>query len=975
MLSINNVLQKGGNFMIEVINSLTGNFREAMGNVSKIADRMSALQGKVSNATGELKKFGAATTELDAIAETTGEIVNAFGEVSGAASEMKALTSSVNDTTDSLREFGEATTVLEKYAAGMEVIRNVKNTAEQAVRAYNTTKNALLTLKAAYKSVIGKVNTLIAKQAAEKAMTTTAVAKDTTVRAKNKAVTTKSTAAKIRDTIATKAGTIAEKAKTLAMAAQNKVMAKKAALTKKLTAANIKSTAISLAKGVAMTVKAIAIAAASVAKAIFNAVVKANPIGAFIVIVLAAVAAVRALINIFRRSREATTKNGENISALAERYNRSTEEISADMERLGTDCLDVWESKQEAVDRFADEFGRCADEIREEILELADQYGCLDEALSVWEEQENGIRNLAEEFGMSADDIRADMERMGTTCQKVWRRQESGIRDLADRWGKCANDIRSEVDALAERYGDHEKALQVWADQRQLLDDVANKWNVSTDSILADLDEMGYSFECQAEAIQFWESKQYESLQGVADEWGMCVDDIKAEMERYGISLDEWTENQQRAWEDTQASIRQHTGNIINNFRELPSALEQCAGEMADILYRNRQIYNEWQQNLSRASATLNADVVRELESMGTASNQIMNDLFDFDPETATEAQREAHYNAKRLVAEIEAGIQDAEAHARGTAFASGEEVGEAYLGGYEYAFDGNEDTTLIVEVVEEATEAAIPVAQEAGESVGEAYIEGVKSGLEKVDFSVVTENASSALRKMEERSSSAMDAVKEIFTDGMSRVNDIMNTALIRMTNSANARMVTLNWRISEGLTRVVNQFNTLRDRLRTTGFNAMQGFHEGLVVMEGSVLRTARQIANNVAKTMQRALDINSPSRVMKRLGRGTMGGFADGMENMQRRVQSVVSRTAGMIQAGLDDVLDANKITSQLQLAIAPPDNIHQNRLMERLIDAVEAGKNIIMDSGELVGATYPHIDNAAGHAIVYNNRWGR
>ena len=78
-------------------------------------------------------------------------------------------------------------------------------------------------------------------------------------------------------------------------------------------------------------------------------------------------------------------------------------------------------------------------------------------------------------------------------------------------------------------------------------------------------------------------------------------------------------------------------------------------------------------------------------------------------------------------------------------------------------------------------------------------------------------------------------------------------------------------------------------------------------------------------------------------------------------------------------MSDVLSENKIENKLTLAIAPQNAEHQNNLLERLIDAVidavEAGRQIVMDSGQPVGAAFGNYDTAAGHAVAYTNRWGR
>ncbi|MCL2562959.1 MAG: hypothetical protein FWE08_02870, partial [Oscillospiraceae bacterium] len=111
-------------------------------------------------------------------------------------------------------------------------------------------------------------------------------------------------------------------------------------------------------------------------------------------------------------------------------------------------------------------------------------------------------------------------------------------------------------------------------------------------------------------------------------------------------------------------------------------------------------------------------------------------------------------------------------------------------------------------------------------------------------------------------------------------------------------------------------------------------------------------------------------------RRLGGFTMEGFCQGLERYQKRVQDIIKDTACMVQDGLNVALNNGDISGKLTLATAGADgNVHQTRMMERLIDAVEAGKYIVMDSGELVGATYPHYDHAGGQAVTYHSRWGR
>lgn len=85
-----------------------------------------------------------------------------------------------------------------------------------------------------------------------------------------------------------------------------------------------------------------------------------------------------------------------------------------------------------------------------------------------------------------------------------------------------------------------------------------------------------------------------------------------------------------------------------------------------------------------------------------------------------------------------------------------------------------------------------------------------------------------------------------------------------------------------------VLNQFSSKIPLFKPIGVQVMSGFLNGLTSMEQSVYSKADEIAKNVAKTIQSALDIHSPSRVMFELGAYTTEGFKDGMESLYEATQ---------------------------------------------------------------------------------------
>ena len=878
-----------------MIQELNRNLRGALDNLTGISDKMRTLTRTAGDAAGSLKQFDAATGALDAVKETASDLVAVFGNASTAAEKMNTLSKSVDGTVTALQNFGDASGVLEKFAAGQELAKNAVRLSSGALATYNAVKSTAMALNTAYQGILAKVTA--ARRKYIEAVTTSTAVKTTNTATDKKATASanlltrakdalsrkaiKNTIVTAKNTIATKAQTIAEKAKTKAINVQKAALAKQKAIMTKLKSVKLKDVIATKAQTIAQSAKAIVIGVATAAKAIFNAVVKANPIAALIAIVLAAVAAIGRLINAFRRSRQATTENGESIDDLAESYGRSTDEIREDMRRMGTDNLDVWKA------------------------------------------QENGIRHLAAEMGMSTDEIRANMQRMGITCIDVWESQQNSIQDLSSVWGISADQIRDEIAAMVEELGSHEAALAAW------------------------------------------ESQQMDMLQGVADEWGMCADKVLTQMGEMGIGADEWSSKMGAAWDNFNSEVASNVNSIVNSFRKIPQEYGQSAEDLRKIMQANIATTEQWRDNMTKIAGEVSPEMLAFLESKGPEFNSVIAEMLESEYElaawvktfdNATELgmmQALDNLDCPMIADAIVSRLDDAgKAAANSTALPDG----------YKAA-------------IERANKVGAKAAKKGGEESGEAFSAGVESGLEKVNFTPVIDELDRATREMASATDNAMDKIGDIFQSGMQSAKRIMDSALLAMDNRVHVRMTTISANIDIGINRIVTAFNGLQSRLRTSGFNAMQGFHEGLLDMEGSIRATARRIVNIVPNAARRSLEINSPSRVMKKLGRGTMGGFAQGMERMQRRVHQVVQDTTRIVQLGIDGVLSESKISNKLTLAIAPPDSTRQHHLMEKLIAAVEAGQNIVLDSGELVGATYPHFDNAAGEAVVYNSRWGR
>lgn len=85
----------------------------------------------------------------------------------------------------------------------------------------------------------------------------------------------------------------------------------------------------------------------------------------------------------------------------------------------------------------------------------------------------------------------------------------------------------------------------------------------------------------------------------------------------------------------------------------------------------------------------------------------------------------------------------------------------------------------------------------------------------------------------------------------------------------------------------------------LQQIGVDAGQGLLNGLASMEGPLISKAQQIANSISSTIQQALDIHSPSRVMRGFGVNIGQGLVLGMDDMVNKVADASRRLASSVE----------------------------------------------------------------------------
>lgn len=258
--------------------------------------------------------------------------------------------------------------------------------------------------------------------------------------------------------------------------------------------------------------------------------------------------------------------------------------------------------------------------------------------------------------------------------------------------------------------------------------------------------------------------------------------------------------------------------------------------------------------------------------------------------------------------------------------------IGEGIAGAFETAkgwfTKAEEDTEAVKQATATAQETITTNAEKSSTTVGEMATK-VGEQLDNTDLAITTFLADI---------SSAMLSGTQIM------VNNFM---------AGLSRLPIIAQHITQQTTAV---FRRLVNEMESLGRYAGQGFANGLSSSQSRIMSTAQSIADSVSRTIQKALDIHSPSRLFAWMGRMSIQGLVDGMLAMKRQAMNASKLIAKSVIPNLSGVGFSGNITHTLS------QNNHQNGLMHDLLNAMNKNTSIYLDGRVLVGETRQYTSQA-------------
>ncbi|MEK4128548.1 phage tail tape measure protein [Solibacillus sp. FSL W8-0474] len=127
----------------------------------------------------------------------------------------------------------------------------------------------------------------------------------------------------------------------------------------------------------------------------------------------------------------------------------------------------------------------------------------------------------------------------------------------------------------------------------------------------------------------------------------------------------------------------------------------------------------------------------------------------------------------------------------------------------------------------------------------------------------------------------------------------------ITELRNAANKQLDTLKNEWDTKIKSLTKTTATELSSLKQIGVDAGNGLLQGLASTQGALQKKAQEIANSISKTIQSALKIKSPSRVMMGFGENIGEGLIIGMEDKIKQVVNAGKKLASAVTQPMDSI----------------------------------------------------------------------
>lgn len=409
---------------------------------------------------------------------------------------------------------------------------------------------------------------------------------------------------------------------------------------------------------------------------------------------------------------------------------------------------------------------------------------------------------------------------------------------------------------------------------------------------------------------------------------------------RQVVAYENMSKAQQKAIDDMRTKYNELLETTTNMFEQIKYKSAISVDEMIANLQKNQEAVNNWATNLNTlAERGVNEGILAKLQQMGPQGGLYVQELVNASDE--------------KLATLNEVFTQGGESAMNG--LTAGMDTGALGI------------TDKIKGIVQsQVSSLQEEIAAADFSSLGQEIPNGVSQGIEQ-GASTAGESSKNMANDIKESFTSEMDinSPSRVFNE----YGGFITTGLAQGVDSGAGQPVASVTNLSNSLK---TPFYSLNSDFYSIGQFAMSGLNMGLWSASGSVMATAQSIADRVKSTIKNALDIHSPSRVMRdEVGRFIPQGIAVGIEadagavkrSMLRLKESMMIDTRPEIALGLNKKLGAQVTVKQSsKQTIAEKIKVTMDKsseLLEKALDVAETAvrrpNEMYLNDGTLVAKT--------------------
>lgn len=426
---------------------------------------------------------------------------------------------------------------------------------------------------------------------------------------------------------------------------------------------------------------------------------------------------------------------------------------------------------------------------------------------------------------------------------------------------------------------------------------------------------------------------------------------------RQVISYEGMSKAQQKAVDDMRTKYNELLETTTNMFDQIQMKSAISVDEMIANLQKNQEAVNNWATNLNTlAERGVNEGILAKLQQMGPKGGLYVQELVNASDE--------------KLATLNEVFTQGGESAMNG--LTAGMDTGALGITDKIKGIVQSQVSSL----QEEIAAADFPGK---GKNIPEGVGNGIKAGAE-----IASEASKNMANDIKESFTSEMDinSPSRVFNEYGGFITTGLAEGIDKGTNQPVSSVTNL-------ANQIKKPFDSLQSDFTYIGEMAMSGLNAGLWSGAGAVMETANSIAARIKSTIQSALDIHSPSRVMRdEIGRFIPQGIAVGIEadagvvksSMLRLKDSMMIDARPEIALGLNKKLGAQVTVKQSsKQTIAEKIKVTMDKsseLLEKALDVAETAVNrpsfMYLDDGTLVAKTSDKYSRQQSEQLRRDNR---